>query len=151
MPDGYVEKRLEEWSKWSWMKIDGAPRRIRQFDYEEWSPACTVPASLSTLPIHLRCLETEEAVAWLRAVNPRAGNAIVTHYRDKVTWSCSMQAEFLRISERSLFRHLQQGCEQLLGYFNDRAAGKQLPQLEALRKRPASNEARYEKADDGVA
>lgn len=126
----YISTRLLEWAEWSRMRIDGfyGASGSGQYDYEERVCARAAHAP----PANLRCLETEEGVAWLRLESPRLASCVTLHYRDHPEYSGDMQAEVLRISRTTLWRYLDKSHWLLLGYFFDRAAGL-CPQTEDLR------------------
>lgn len=103
-----------------------------QFDYEEHVPGSSV--GNRSPEANLRCLETEGGVAFLK-IDRRTrgiGECVLLHYRDHPAWSAQIQADFLRLSVRTLWRRLEDGHTLLLGYFLDCSVGLK-PQTEELR------------------
>jgi hypothetical protein len=129
----YVETRLEEWAAWSVMRMDGFYGiGGSQFSYDEPLPGHE--RGYFTVPANARCMETEEAVAWLRMERCRAADCIRLHYRDHPGWSALVKAEFMGFNTpRTFWREVNRGHGLLLTYFIDRALGI-FPQLEEIRE-----------------
>lgn len=128
----YCATRLLEWAQWSRARMDGFYGiGGAQFDYEEPMPR---EAGHYASTIDPRCMETEEAVAWLKFAGRRIQGAVLVHYRDHPQWSADMQAELLRVSKSGFWRLLHTADLLLLEYFFDREFGC-VPQLEELRAR----------------
>lgn len=127
----YIANRLQEWAEWSRMRMDGYyGMGGGGFAYDE--PMPTQDRGMFKMHSSLRCIETEEGVAWLRLENVRIGDCVICHYRDRATWSAQLQADFLGLNLRTYWRRLETAHGLLLGYFLDRAVGL-LPQTEGLR------------------
>jgi hypothetical protein len=100
----YVDARLGRWARWSWERADGQHFRVSQYDYQEHLPRSYVSDGI--IPMYKECVETEQAVAWLRIPNRRASDTVIVVYRDHPGWSKEMQARILGICRQSLYRSL---------------------------------------------
>ena len=128
----YIDTRLQEWAEWSRMRLDGFYGiGASQFFYDEPMPGGT---GYVRLPSNDRCLQTEEGVAWLGMENRLARDCVVVRYRAHPGWSQPMQAQLVRVSERTFRRRIELAHALLLAYFIDRAFGL-VPQTEELRLR----------------
>jgi hypothetical protein len=126
----YIDNRLQEWATWSVMRLEGCYGIAGiQFAYDEPMPGV---GRGYTMPSNVRCLMTEEAVAWLRQRYRGQGEAVIVHYRAHPAWSAAMQAEVLGVSVRTLWRRLEAAHEELVWYFLGREFGP-APQVEAMR------------------
>jgi hypothetical protein len=127
----YVQQRLDRWASWSWQKIDGQLSRYVQVSYRERTDREFVDSA--SIPLASECIETEQAVSWLRTQNRRMGDAVVLTFRDHPNYSSEMIARLLGVCRQTLWRDLAGAEVRLLDYFNARAAGLPLPQLQELR------------------
>jgi hypothetical protein len=117
----YIEQRLHEWAAWSRMRIDGFyGTGGTQFSYDE---PMLVTLGYFSGPVNARCLETEEAVGWLRLEERRLAACVCLHYRDHAGWSALIKAEFLGVSTRTFWRYVDKSHALLLEYLIDRALG----------------------------
>lgn len=127
----YIDERMREWAEWSRMRIDGFyGLGGGGFHYDEPMPSHEI--GYVTQPSSLRCLQSEEAVAWLCKDHRTLGRVVMLHYRDRPYWSAAIRAESMRMNVRTYWRRLETSHAQLLAYFFDRAYGL-IPQTEQLR------------------
>lgn len=126
-----VERRLQDWARWSVMRIDGHYGfGGSQFGYDEPLPGGS--RGYVAMPSNALCLLTEEGVAWLRHRNRGMGEAVIVHYRQHPGWAAAMQAQLLGTSVRTFWRRLEAAHEDLLWWYLMRQFGP-APQIEGLR------------------